>query len=505
MSNCLKISITGIVRSFFCNLRGGARKLQKNGYLIITGLIFLVLVAGCGKSEPTMAPASPTSSLMSAAATKTSPPPASKTPPHPTATRPPSATPTTPPTDTSTPTNTPTVMLTTTEVPELIFSPAPGLSARIRTYGGGYHDWAYDVLLLDDGGTLIAGRANSTGFSHRITPGNARLIRTDSEGDLIWEKDYGGKDDAYFYSPIQTGEDEYVVLGGIAASYVREETDMYLVKIDGEGNEIWSHTYGGRGMDCARMIRQTSDGGFILVGDEFPTDGAYHSKIVLIKTDSEGNEVWSQTYGKEFLYMGWGVAQTSDGGYVLAGWEAKTIDDRDVVAIKTNELGEVEWSHSWDLDPGERDGGFDLILTSDGYVVIACVQSMNKGPRGAVLVKVDLDGNESWVKRYGEEGMGNEFWDVMADSDGGYVMAGDTLLDKNPTIISDDIRDGLIIKTDPDGEVLWQHVISRDEYQTIHFSSAVVLPDGGYIFVGDVIRSGEKYSDMLWLKLTPDG
>jgi len=252
------------------------------------------------------------------------------------------------------------------------------------------------------------------------------------------------------------------------------------------------------------MVRQTADGGYILAGDrgdEFPTGDGYQTNLILIKTDAEGNEVWSQTYGDKMFYLGWGVAQTPDGGYVLTGWEAKTIPDRDVILIKTNETGDVEWSRTWDLDPGDRDGAFDLILTSDGDVVIACIQSMDRGPRGAVLIKVDLDGNEIWVKVLGEEGVGNEFWDIMEDADGGYVMAG-TMFPGQGSVTENDIRRGLIIKTDRDGEVLWQYVFDEEEYELAILSSAVVLPDGGYIFVGGAIRSGERFSDMLWLKLT---
>lgn len=385
-------------------------------------------------------------------------------------------------------------------------TPETGSGAMLRTYGGDRNDYLYDILLLADGGTLLAGQANNRGLSHRIMPGNAHLIRTDSEGDVIWEKDYAEEVDAMFYSLVQVGEDEYVVLGQIAASYSRNETDLYLVKIDGEGNEIWSHTYGGRGMDDAKMVRQTADGGFVLAGsqaDEFPTDGGYQADVFLVKTDAEGNEVWTQTYGDTILDVAWGVVQTPDGGYVLAGWEAKTYDDRVVIAIKTDEMGEVEWSRSWNLDPGDRDGGYDLILTSDGYIVIACVQSMDSGLRGAALIKVDLDGNEIWVKTLGDEGVGNEFWDIMEDVDGGYVMAGDTLPGE-VSATKEDIRQGLIIKTDPDGEVLWQHVFDEGEYDQLVLSSAVVLPDGGYIFVGRVVREDEKYADMLWLKLTSD-
>ena len=388
-------------------------------------------------------------------------------------------------------------------------TPYPALDARVdlRTYGGQLTDWGYDILLLDDGSTLIVGQVDNAGPSHRISPGKAHLIRTDAEGAVIWEKDYGGEVDAMFYCPIQSGDDEYVILGQIAGSYTRDEEDIYLVKIDGEGNEIWSQIYGGRGMGHGKMVRQTADGGFILAGgraDEFPSGGLYQSDLVLIKTDAEGSEVWTRTYGEEILYAGWGVAQTPDGGYILIGWEAKTIPDRDVIAIKTDAVGEVEWSHTWDLDPGDRDGGFDMILTADGHVVIAGIQSMDDGPRGAVLIKVDLEGNEVWVKDF-TAGHGYEFWDIMEDQDGGYVMAGGRFLSPFDPLTGEAVREGLVIKTDPDGEVLWQYTVNSSEFESTLLSSAVVLPGRGYIFVGAARPTGEAYWDMLWLKLITDG
>ncbi len=397
-------------------------------------------------------------------------------------------------------------MPTATQAPGVTLYPEPGVRLDIRTYGEHYNDWGYDILLLDDGGTLIVGQADNTGPSHRITPGKARLIRTDAEGNVLWQKDYGGEMDSMFYSPIHTGDDGYVILGQIAASYTRDEEDIYLVKIDGEGNELWSHTYGGQGMDTGKMVRQTADGGFILVGDRadaYPRDGLYQSNLVLIKTDAEGNEVWTRTYGDKILYVGWGVAQTPDGGYILTGWEAKTIPDRDVIAIKTDAAGEVEWTRTWDLDPGDRDGGFDMILTADGYAVIAGIKSMDSGRRGAILIKVDLEGNEVWVKNYDTEGIGSEFWDIMEDTDGGYVMAGGRYLSEVNRTTGEAIREGLIIKTNPDGEVLWQHTLSGSAYKSTLLSSAVVVPGRGYIFVGAATPGGQKYWDMLWAKLTP--
>jgi Tol biopolymer transport system component len=385
--------------------------------------------------------------------------------------------------------------------PEVTAQTSINPEPNIMTFGGPIHDRAFDVLTKEDGSSLVVGLMNNTGLSHRITPGRAHLIRTDSQGVVLWEKDYGGEKDAFFNSIIRTGEDQYLLLGEIAASYIRNETDLYLVKVDGQGRELWSRIYGGRGMDHGKMVRQTADGGFIIIGgqaDEFPTGDLYEGKILLIKTDAEGNEIWTRTYGEEILYLGWGVVQTPDGGYILTGWEAKTIDDRDVFLLKTDASGDVQWFHTWDL--GERDGGFDLILTSDGFIVVACIQSMGSGAPSAVLLKVDLEGDQIWKKLIADEGVGNTFWHIFEDLDGGYVMAGDTHVGKVPGT-GKDIHGAWMVKTSMDGEILWQHVFSEDQYQQMRFSSAAPLPGGGYIFVGDVVPEGEFYSDFLWMKI----
>jgi hypothetical protein len=432
--------------------------------MIILVIICILIGTGCNQNEPFASPVPSTSTLI--------------------------------PTDISKPTASP--------VPPTPF-PTPESIQGVLVFGGEDTDWAYDVLLLSDGGSLIAGRTNNRGLSHRITTGNAYLIRTDAEGNVIWGKDYSRGVDALLYNPIQVGDDEYVILGGIAASYTREEEDIYLVKINGEGNEIWSHTYGGRGMDTGKMVRQTSDGGFIIVGDradEFITVDLYENNLILIKTDAEGNEEWSRTYGESILYMGWAVVQTPDGGYALTGWEAKTYDDRDMLIMKTDESGELEWFRTWDLEPGDWDGCNDLILTSDGYLVASCIRAM-LSERSSAIVKVDLNGNEIWLKEFSEEGLEYDLWDIMEDTDGGYVMAGAVIKDRNP-VTGEGVRSGLIIKTDTDGNLLWKEIYTRSEFEQSMFSSAVVLPDGGYIFVGMAILNGEENPDMLWVKLTPE-
>ena len=419
---------------------------------------------------------------------------------------PPTASPTEAPSPTTTlaPTASPTATRTRRPTPTTTTYHAGSDGVEFWTYGGELNDSAVDVLLLDDGGMLLAGLANNPGPSHRITLGNARLVRTNAAGEIIWQKDYGGEADALFESVVQAGEEEYVAVGAIAGSYRSNEANIYLVKVDGQGNEIWSRTFGGYGMDHGKRVFQTADGGFILTGstaDSYVTGNLYQGNLILIKTDANGNEVWTHTYGEKILYLAWAVAQAPDGGYVVTGWEARTIEDRDVIVMKTDAQGILEWSRTWDLDPGDRDGGFDSILTSDGSIVVACNRSMDSGTIGAVVIKLDLQGNEIWQKSYGQGTAGNEFWDVMQDADGGYVLSG-VVIHNADRSTGHFVSDGWIIKTSSEGELLWEYVFAREGYDQLLLSAASLLPDGGYVFAGSATRTGEEYHDMLWLKLT---
>jgi hypothetical protein len=164
-------------------------------------------------------------------------------------------------------------------MPTPIPIPVLDASASVRTCGR-QNDPAYSVLLLADGSFPITGQANNAGLSHRITPGNARLIRTDAEGNVLREKDCAGEIEAAFCSLVQVGEDEHVAQGCIAASYERDETDFYLVKVDGEGHEIRSQTYGGY-----VMAGDTHRGGVPATGE------ASHTGLI-VKPDADGEILW---------------------------------------------------------------------------------------------------------------------------------------------------------------------------------------------------------------------
>ena len=363
------------------------------GILLLS--VLLLLVADCGRAEPTAVPITPTlpptptQTLVSPADT---PVPATAISVPPTAALVPTATALPAPTSTA----------TAIEAPTLAPSPEPLARADVKTYGGPEGDIAYSILLTADGGALIAGSANNTELhGHGDLQGNARLIKTDLEGATIWEKDYRGDVSAAFFSMIQAARGEYVLLGDTSAPEASDNTDLYLVKVDEEGNEIWSHTYGSSGEELGRSVQQTADGGYILIGSTTSSPDTYAS-IYLVKTDAQGNEVWSRAYGDQWLHMGWGVTQMPDGGYILTGFTAPDHDARDILAMKLSAGGDVEWSRAWDF--GGLDEGFAITLAPDGNVVLVGVASLGSPESNIVLLKVDPQGNEIWNKTVGETG-----------------------------------------------------------------------------------------------------
>jgi hypothetical protein len=197
-----------------------------------------------------------------------------------------------------------------------------------KSYGGSINEYGFSVQQTNDRGYIMAGTSTSFGADSA----DVYLVKTDAVGDTLWTRRYGGPRNEGGTSVKKTGDNGYIIVG-TTKSFGAGGNDFYLVKTDSSGNLLWSKTYGGSGNDAASSVQITTDGGYIIVGNtnSFGANGIY-----LIKSDSLGNVEWSKAIGGQNPGS---VQQTSDGGYVFTGQVFSDTGDLNVLLVKTDQLG----------------------------------------------------------------------------------------------------------------------------------------------------------------------
>ena len=251
------------------------------------------------------------------------------------------------------------------------------------------------------------------------------LIKTDADGNELWSKTFGGLEDDRGNSVQQTSDGGYIVTG-FTSSYGSGKYDVWLIKTDADGNELWSKTFGGLEDDRGSSVQQTSDGGYINLGWT-QSYGSCWGNVWLIKTDTDGNELWNKTFGcSDFFDYGNSIQQTSDGGYIVTGDRTYVyaIPDSDVWLIKTDADGNELWNKTFG-GPISDNGRYVQQASDGGYIIAAQTTSYMSGGYDVWLIKTDADGNKLWNNVIG--GPDNDYGNsIQQTSDGGYIVTGDT-------------------------------------------------------------------------------
>jgi hypothetical protein len=302
----------------------------------------------------------------------------------------------------------------------LVKTDASGTMQWNKTYGGTINEWAYALVQTTDGGYALAGETRSFGASNY----NYWLVKTDASGNMQWNQTYGGTSDDRANALVQTTDDGYA-LAGYTASFGAGLFDFWLVKTDSSGNMQWNKTYGGTNHDYALDLVQTTDDGYALAGYTY-SFGAGNLDCWLVRTDANGNIQWNQTYGGTSADYANALVQTSDGGYAIAGFTASFgAGIWDYWLVKTDASGTMQWNKTY--GGTNHDYAYALVQTTDdGYALAGTTSSFGAGSSDFWLVKTDASGTMQWNQMYG--GTNSDYAKALVQtSDGGYAIAGGIL------------------------------------------------------------------------------
>ena len=350
-----------------------------------------------------------------------------------------------------------------------------------KTFGGSSVESGWSGQQTIDGGYIILARTDSYGNGDS----DAWLIKTDSQGNEEWNHTYGGVSFDLGISLHQTTDSGYVITGWTLTDNSWGD-DVWLIKTDTNGDTLWTQTFGGSGDDRGRSVQQTTDGGYIITGSTV-SFGNGQQDVWLINTDSNGDSLWTKTFGGSEADIGHSVKQTTDGGYIITvETDSYGNGNTDVWLIKTDPDGDSLWTKTF--GGSEADIGHSLQQTDgDGYIIVGETRSFGNGQADVWLIKTDTNGDSVWTQTFGGSDA-EEGYSVQQTTDGGYIITGLTRSFGNGNF------DVWLIKTDSNGDSLWTQTFGGDDYDKGHDINQT--SDGGYIITGNTSVNG---SYDVWL------
>jgi hypothetical protein len=269
-----------------------------------------------------------------------------------------------------------------------------GESVWEKSYGGTNYDYSYSACRAgDSSGYVITGYTSSFGSGN---DSDVYLMKIDEKGKKLWEKQFGSKGWDVGYSVAAVNDGGYII-AGYTASFGSGKTDIYLIKTDSDGNCRWARTYGGIRDDRATSVIQAKDGGFIVAGkSQSYVSRGFGWDIILMKIDPEGNSLWTKIFPAAETEVGNCVAETKDHGFIIAGaTKCYGICDSDVLVIRADAEGNTKWMR---IFSGRHDDYANSVCLAGGggYVIAGTTLSYGQGNGDIFLMKVGEDGEKVW-------------------------------------------------------------------------------------------------------------
>ncbi|MBU0507228.1 T9SS type A sorting domain-containing protein [bacterium] len=358
-----------------------------------------------------------------------------------------------------------------------------------RYYGGDSSEVLRGILVLADGSLILVGRCDSWGAGEA----DYWLLKTSASGDSLWSRFFGGASGDY-PSGVESCSDAGFLLYGNTNSFGVGAQDIWLIRTDANGDSLWTRTFGGSNPEQTRSAGQTTDGGIYVAGWT-ESYGAGTEDFWLVRMSANGDSLWSRTFGGASNERCFTSLIGTDGNFYMAG-DARSFSagDKDVWLVAASPDGDSLWSRVYG---GEFDEECRSIQrAADGGFLLIGGKNMDGADNWDVwVIRTDGSGNELWSRTYG--GNANDFGGAAQIlPDGGLVIGGD-----GRSFTAGD-QDFWLLRLDADGDSLWSRLYGRDLDQVLW--TLAVAPDGGYYLGGRAVPAEGFPSDFWLVKTGPD-
>lgn len=346
------------------------------------------------------------------------------------------------------------------------------------------------IIQTFDGGYLTAGTNAdiSTGAS------KAFVLKTNPIGDTLWTRvwDFSSIGGDQIRSLLQLSDSSYIAMGNTVDSSKMAPV-VFLLKLNSIGDTLWMKRYSiGTGIDLGYMVKQTTDGGFIIAG-RTTSNTSGPEDAYWIKTDNAGNLQWQYQYGGANLDAAYSVDLATDGGYILGGHTLSYgSGSGDLMLIKINNVGIFQWRKTFGTTGS--DYGETVVTTLDGGYAISGAIDDGTGTAHGYIVKTDNAGNVQWNKTFGYYG-GYESLNVVKQlTDSSYVLTGSTYLNSGVEF------EGWLMKISSIGDSLWSHTYGGPTALPDYLYTIDLTDDGGFVVAGYDNRIGSPYQNVWIIK-----
>lgn len=353
------------------------------------------------------------------------------------------------------------------------------------TFGNTGNESAYGLVPATGGGWAMAGPATSAALG--ASGSDMCLVKVKPGGSIDWYNLFGGIGSQQARALVRTTDGGYLLAGYTFTTGAT--ADVLLVKVNALGVESWQSSFGTTGDEEAYAVQQTSDGGYIVAGTTQALGGD-NRDFYLVKTLANGTVDWDQVFGAALDDLAFAVRQTADGGYIVVGsTEVGSPSTTQIYVVKTNTAGVAQWAYTY--GGAGHDEAHDVVQTGDGgYLLVGATTPAASSISDAYIIKLYPNGVVQWTKTIG--GTGSEVAHAITPVTGGYIIAGKVA----PAGIGQ--WDAYLLKVDAAGNKRWSKRFGASSDDTAQ--AVQQTPAGGYVLAGTTASYGVGGTDMYLIK-----